>query len=99
MHDHTVLIKAITVAFWQVVPIVLLNNILFDFPCLLDCLTILAEVVIVDLAVLLDNALQAGFFFDDAAVEPIGVRSDAVNTSNVALEYAFRIKDAAGFFR
>ena len=57
------------------------------------------EVIIVDLAVLLDNALQAGFFFDDAAVEPIGVRSDAVNTGNVALEYAFRIKDAAGFFR
>jgi len=61
---------------------------------LLDC-----EVIIVDLAVLLDNALQTGFFFDDAAVEPIGVRSDAVNTGNVALEYAFRIKDAAGFFR
>ena len=61
---------------------------------LLDC-----EVIIVDLAVLLDNALQTGFFFDDAAVEPIGVRSDAVNTGNVALEYAFRIKDAACFFR
>ena len=60
---------------------------------LLDC-----EVIIVDLAVLLDNALQTGFFFDDAAVEPIGVRSDAVNTGNVALEYAFRIKDAACFF-
>ena len=61
---------------------------------LLDC-----EVIIVDLAVLLDNALQTGFFFDDAAVEPIGVRSDAVNTGNVALEYTFRIKDAACFFR
>ena len=57
---------------------------------LLDC-----EVIIVDLAVLLDNALQTGFFFDDAAVEPIGVFSDAVNAGNVALEYAFRIKDAA----
>ena len=57
------------------------------------------EVIIVDLAVLLDNALQAGFFFDDAAVEPIGVRSDAVNTGNVALEYAVCVEDAAGFFR
>ena len=57
---------------------------------LLDC-----EVIIVDLAVLLDNALQTCFLFDDAAVEPIGVFSDAVNAGNVALEYAFRIKDAA----
>ena len=57
---------------------------------LLDC-----EVIIVDLAVLPDDALQTGFFFDDAAVEPIGVFSDAVNAGNVALEYAFRIKDAA----
>ena len=57
------------------------------------------EVIIVDLAVLLDNALQAGFFFDDAAVEPIGVISDAVNTGNVALEYAVCVKDAAGCFR
>ena len=61
---------------------------------LLDC-----EVIIVDLAILLDNALQTGFFFEDAAVEPIGIRSDAVNTGNIALEYAFRIKDTAGFFR
>ena len=64
------------------------------FQILLNC-----EVIIVDLAVLLDNALQTGFFFDDAAVEPIGIISDAVNTGNVALEYAFRIKDTAGFFR
>ena len=61
---------------------------------LLNC-----EVIIVDLAVLLDNALQAGFFFDDAAVEPIGIISDAVNTGNVALEYALSVKDAACFFR
>ena len=61
---------------------------------LLNC-----EVIVIDLAVFLDNTLQTGFFFDDAAVEPIGVRSDAVNTGNVLLEYAFRIKDAACFFR
>ena len=57
------------------------------------------EVIIVDLAVLLDHALQTGLLLDDAAVEPIGIISDGVNTGNVALEYAFRIKDAAGFFR
>ena len=61
---------------------------------LLNC-----EVIIVDLAVLLDNALQAGFFFDDTAVEPIGIISDAVNTGNVALEYAVCVEDAAGCFR
>lgn len=61
---------------------------------LLNC-----EVIIVDLAVLLDNALQTSFLFDNAAVEPIGVLSDAVNAGNVALEYAFRVKDAACFFR
>ena len=60
---------------------------------LLNC-----EVIIVDLAVLLDNALQTGFFFDDAAVEPIGIISDAVNTGNVALEYAVCVEDAARFF-
>ena len=55
------------------------------------------EVIIVDLAVLLDNALQTGFFFDDAAVEPIGIIFDGVNAGNVLLEHAVRGKDAAGF--
>ena len=61
---------------------------------LLNC-----EVIIVNFTVLLDNALQTGFFFDDAAVEPIGIISDAVNTGNVALEYAICVEDAAGCFR
>lgn len=60
---------------------------------LLNC-----EVIVIDLAVFLDNALQAGFFFDDAAVEPIGVISNAVNTGNVALEHAVSVKDAACCF-
>ena len=69
----------------------LLNEILVLFCRSLAGLRIFSEVVIVDLAVLLDNALQAGFFLDDAAVEPIGIISDAVNT--------LAVKDAAGFFR
>ena len=99
MHDHAVCIEGIVVSFRQCKSIVFLNNIFFRFCGRLICLAVFTEVIIVDLAVFLDNALQTGFFFDDAAVEPIGVRSDAVNTGNVALEHAFRIKDAACCFR
>ena len=77
----------------------LLNEILVLFCRSLAGLRIFSEVVIVDLAVLLDNALQAGFFLDDAAVEPIGIISDAVNTGNIFLEHTLAVKDAAGFFR
>ena len=65
----------------------------------LNSRTILAEVIIVDLAVLLDNALQAGILLDDAVVDPIGVFADGVNAGNVLLEHAHVVKDAAGFFR
>ena len=97
MHDHAVFIKAISVSCGQAVPVGLLNDI---FICFLGCLVGLAvftEVVVVDLAVIPDHALEAGFFLDDAAVQPIGVRADIVNAVDVLLEHAVRVKDAACF--
>ena len=97
MHDHAVFIKAISVSCGQAVPVGLLNDI---FICFLGCLVGLAvftEVVVVDLAAVPDHALEAGFFLDDAAVQPIGVRADIVNSSDVLLERTVRVKDAAGF--
>ena len=97
MHDHAVFIKAISISCGQAVPVGLLNDI---FICFLGCLVGLAvftEVVVVDLAAAPDHALEAGFFLDDAAVQPIGVRADIINTGDVLLEHAVRVKDAACF--
>ena len=109
MQDHTVLIKIVeprrepTIGLVQPAVLTVQHSVVDSRRkhkvLLLVQIFLRCKVIIVDLAVLLDNALQTGFFFDDAAVEPIGIISDAVNTGNVALEYAFRIKDAACFFR
>ena len=99
MFNYTAFIKAIVIAFRQSISIIFFNSILFCVSSRFTSLTILAKVIVINLAIFFDNALQAGFFFDDAAVEPIGIISDAVNTGNVALEYALSVKDAACFFR
>ena len=98
MFNYTAFIKAIVIAFRQSISIIFFNSILFCVSIRFASLTILAKVIVINLAIFFDNALQAGFFFDDAAVEPIGIISDAVNTGNVALEYAVCVEDAAGFF-
>ena len=99
MFNYTAFIKAIVIAFRQSISIIFFNSILFCVSIRFTSLTILAKVIVINLAIFFDNALQAGFFFDDAAVEPIGIISDAVNTGNVALEYAVCVEDAAGCFR
>ena len=99
MFNYTAFIKAIVIAFRQSISIIFFNSILFCVSIRFTSLTILAKVIVINLAIFFDNALQAGFFFDDAAVEPIGIISDAVNTGNVALEYAVCVEDAACFFR
>ena len=99
MFNYTAFIKAIVITFRQFISIIFFNSILFCVSIRFTSLTILAKVIVINLAIFFDNALQAGFFFDDAAVEPIGIISDAVNTGNVALEYAVCVEDAAGCFR
>ena len=99
MFNYTAFIKAIVITFRQSISIIFFNSILFCVSIRFTSLTILAKVIVINLAIFFDNALQAGFFFDDAAVEPIGIISDAVNTGNVALEYAVCVEDAAGCFR
>ena len=109
MQDHTVLIKIVeprrepTIGLVQPAVLTVQHSVVDSRRkhkvLLLVQIFLRCKVIIVDLAVLLDNALQTGFFFDDAAAEPIGIISDAVNTGNVALEYAVRVKDAACFFR
>ena len=98
MFNYTAFIKAIVIAFRQSISIIFFNSILFCVSIRFTSLTILAKVIVINLAIFFDNALQTGFFFDDTAVEPIGIISDAVNTGNVALEYAVCVEDAAGFF-
>ena len=98
MFNYTAFIKAIVIAFRQSISIIFFNSILFCVSIRFTSLTILAKVIVINLVIFFDNALQTGFFFDDTAVEPIGIISDAVNTGNVALEYAVCVEDAAGFF-
>ena len=71
MFNYTAFIIAIVITFRLFKSIIFFNSILFCVSIRFTSLTILAKVIVINLAIFFDNALQAGFFFEDAAVEPI----------------------------